>query len=39
MKRTFALILVALVALFAEGAASANSLSDRDWQGGPPECC
>lgn len=39
MKRTLAVVLVALVTLFAGGAASANSLTDRDWQGGPPECC
>ena len=39
MKRMLAVILVALVALFAGGSANAASFSDRDWQGGPPDCC
>lgn len=39
MKRTLAVILLALVTLFAGGAATANSFNDRDWQGGPPDCC
>lgn len=39
MKRALAVILVVLMALFAGGTASAGSFNDRDWQGGPPECC
>ncbi len=39
MKRAFTVILITLMTLFWGGVASAGSISDRDWQGGPPNCC
>jgi hypothetical protein len=37
MKRALAVFLVALVTLFAGGGAAIAA--ERDWLGGPPDCC
>lgn len=39
MKRSLAVFLVALVALFAGSGTASADFTDRDWNGGPPDCC